>query len=175
MRTSTVEGHCQSRRHWVFSQHCLQEAYLALPGSSQILRPREFTGRRRMAAAGHKTPVGQASLWARGSPGVFTPTPLPEQRLRLCRRVNRLCAELLGSSDTIDSWLLAGFCLWAADSHGKASLSLPWHPFRKAPGLGLQSLLCTKAGRKPCSHREEQRFWPRKAGLLWPAGGSPVG
>lgn len=108
MRTSTVEGRCQSRRHWVFSQHCLQGpplagAYLALPGSSQILRPCEFTGRRRMTAAGHKTPVGQASLWARGSPGVFTPTPLPEQRLRLCRRVNRLCSELLGSSDTIDS------------------------------------------------------------------------
>ena len=40
----------------------------------------------------------------------------------------------------------------------------------KGLGLGLQSLLCTKAGGKPCFHCEEQRFWLQKAGLLWPAG-----
>ena len=120
--------------------------------------------------------MGRASLWAGGSPGVFTPTRLPEQRLRLCRRVSRLCAKLLGSSDTIDSLVTGRLRVSGQLTVPRQSRFICALASRsKGLGLGLQSLLSTKAGGKPCSHCEEQRFWLQKAGLLWPAGGSPAG
>lgn len=130
-----------------------------------------------MTAAGHRTlPWAGPRCGPEESPGVFTPTPLPEQRLRLCRRVSRLCAKLLGSSDTIDSLVtgrlrVSGQLTVPRQSRFTCALASR----SKGLGLRLQSLLSTKAGGKPCSHCEEQRFWVQKAGLLWPAGGSPGG
>ena len=65
--------------------------------------------------------------------------------------------------------------LWAADCPTAKPVYCALASRSKGLGLRLQSLLSTKAGGKPCSHCEEQRFWVQKAGLLWPAGGSPGG
>ena len=91
-------------------------------------------------ATGHRTlPCGP------GLAGGFTPTPLPEQRLRPCPRVSRLCAKLLGSSDARDN-------LVATRLGVSGQLTVPRRSqficalASLSKGLGLQLLLCTKAG-----------------------------